>query len=302
MNFKRLSIGVLCLSLGACGVLTPDHQGQSFDNRFATDHSDYKIGENFDRVPVARPAVERRQVFQLYRTGMGPVGTGIYLGQVNGKHLAMTAGHVYHDLADCSEEVNFLLSLETELHYFACSGWSLKLKDNDVFLFEFSGDVNPSTLFKKVSLSTKTLSKHQPLKLLAIDRHHQDFVFQWSIDTSDDCQVLDSTPRLLKDPDNGNPTNTISWSIPIGCDAHDGDSGAPVFDGNDEVVGIIWTGQYPKEEFSAPMDQLSADEIWTKSNFMIPITKILDELKNLSKSADPETQAVLDGIVSGQLL
>ena len=301
MKFLRLIISVSCLSLVACGVLTSDHQGRSFDKRFSTDHEDFKIGENFDRVPIERPAIERRQVFQMYRTGMGPVGTGIYLGKIGDRHLAMTAGHVYHDMADCTEEVNFLLSLENEMHYFTCSGWSLNLSENDVFIFEFKGDVDPSILFQKVPFSRQPVTKHQPLKLLAIDRHHQDFVFQWSIDTSEDCQVLDANAQRLKDPDKGSPSNTISWSIPIGCDAHDGDSGAPVYNGNDELVGIVWTGQYPKEEFSAPLNQLSADEIWKKSNFMIPVTKIFEELQTMTGPGDESTRAIVSGILNNQL-
>ncbi len=301
MNFKELIIGFLFLLLGACGVITSDHQGQSFDRRFTTDNEDFKIGENFDRVPIKRPAIERRQIFQLYRTGMGPVGTGIYLGQVNGKHLAMTAGHVYHDLKNCADEVNFLLSLEKEMHYFTCTGWSLRLTENDVFIFEFGGDINPNFLFKKIPLSKYPLVKYQPLKLLSIDRHHQDFVFQWSVDSSDDCQILDHRAKRLKDPDKGNPTNTTSWSLPIGCDAHDGDSGAPVVNGNDELVGIVWTGQYPKEKFSAPMNQLPLDEIWAKSNFMIPVTKIFEELQTLSHEGDEKTKVVVKEILNNHL-
>lgn len=126
-------------------------------------------------------------------------------------------------------------------------------------------------------------------------------MFQWSTDTSEDCQVLDHEPRRLKDPDKGSPTNTVSWSIPIGCDAHDGDSGAPVFSVNNDLVGIIWTGQYPKEKFSVPMRDLSLDEIWKRANFMIPVSKVLEELQSQVDSKDSETQKIINGIIQGHL-
>lgn len=291
----------------ACGYFRPpQHQRPTrFSDDSTTDPTDWKLGKDWDRRPLEHPQTERRQVFQLYRTGMGAVGTGVYLGQINGKHLAMTAGHVYQQLKNCAEEVNFLLSLEDHMNYYTCTGWFMKLQQNDVFIFEFEGHSNPSDSFKPLRFSDSKLTTDMPLKIVVVDREQDDYKFSWSVDASEDCRLLAETPRIIKDPDHLNPTDIQSWSLPIGCDAHDGDSGAPVLDGNNQLLGIIWTGKYPKSENAKPLNELEGEDLWTEANYMIPIVKIVGELKELLEShtlaGNDKTQEIVQGIVDGQL-
>ncbi|MGH1468882.1 MAG: hypothetical protein ACRBBP_08405 [Bdellovibrionales bacterium] len=266
----------------------------------------YQIGVEWNRRVLENVDVASRQVFQLYRSGMGAVGTGTYIGEIGGKHLVMTAAHTYKELSSCRNEVSFIAKSEKFDLYFYCSDWSFQLKDNDVLFFEIkSPDAGAFENLKPVAFSEKSLKAGDPLRMLTIERLMPDFNFNWFIDDSSDCVLLRENSRYLLDPDTGvqekgdGSDRLASWSLPIGCDGKHGDSGAPVFDEEFGLTGILWTGKYPKTEASGDIKFLSTRSVWSNFNYMVPISKISSELERVIGNEfylSLETRNVLKGL------
>ncbi len=71
-------------------------------------------------------------------------------------------------------------------------------------------------------------------------------------DINADCRFLYTGSRYITDPYPTNKESPISsWSIPVGCDAKPGDSGAPVFNNKGKVLGILWDGKLTKQFVSS---------------------------------------------------
>ncbi len=246
----------------------------------------YQIGQNWDRQILIDRSNTAGQIFQLYRHGMGAVGIGTYIGKIEGKHLVMTAAHTYNKLSSCQDEIGFIAKPKGLNLYFYCSGWSFQLKKNDILFFEINS--NHDDAFDKLipaQFSNENLVTGAALKMITIERLMPNFNFNWFIDNSKDCMLLADTSRYLKDLDSSVSKETsnkiLSWSLPIGCDGKHGDSGAPVFDQNSGLVGVLWTGKYPKTNASKSLVSLSTDSMWSNFNYMVPMSTISLELKTL---------------------
>jgi len=268
---------------GAAQPTSPDEVFELRDNP-------YQIGAEWNRAPVKNEDDYAGQIFQLYRAGMGAVGTGFYIGEFGGKHLVMTAAHTYKDLVSCEDEVSFIAKSEKFDLYFFCSGWSYQLKDNDILFIEIaSDDEGAFEKLKAVKFSNREFSKGDQLRLLTIDRDMPEFSFHWSVDESVDCVLMSSLSRTLKDPDSvilqDGEKKISSWSLPVGCDGMHGDSGSPVLNSESELVGVLWTGKHPKTSQVESIKNLSDKAIWSELNYIVPASKISEELH---------------GIVSGQ--
>ena len=250
----------------------------------------YQIGENWERKLVTNQESFAGQIFQLYRLGMGSVGTGFYIGKIAGKHLVMTAAHTYKDLVSCKDEINFIAKSKDFDFHFYCSGWSFQLKENDILFFEvLASDVSAYEKLHAVDfVNKKPINKGDRLKLLTIKRNSPEFSFDWFIDESSDCIVLSDKSRVLEDPDSAilesGESKIKSWSLPVGCDGMHGDSGAPVFNEDFKLVGVLWTGKYPKTNNVADIKNLNEDTIWNELNYIVPISKISDELHEIANN------------------
>jgi len=265
-------------------ILEPDELPKEI---FEVRENPYQIGENWDRELVTNKGDYAGQVFQLYRSGMGAVGTGFYLGEFSGKHIVMTAAHVYKDLVSCEDEISFIAKSEDFDFYFYCSGWSFQLKDNDVLFFEIdSRDEGAFDVLKAINFSNGELVKNDPLRLVTINRDIPDFSFSWYIDQSVDCILMDENSKVIVDPDSvvlvDGEDKISSWSLPVGCDGMQGDSGAPVFDENFGLVGLLWTGKHPKTNQVESIVDLAEDVVWSELNYIVPISKVADELSEIA--------------------
>lgn len=260
----------------------------------------YQLGEKWDRQLLENPSHLPFQVFQLYRAGLGAVGTGVYLGYFNKKHLMLTAAHIYTKMQDCSLEADFLLNYNNESSYFFCKGWTYELENSDALIFEINADDESLHKLIPVSFSQQKSTKDLPLKLVSIERLQPQFLFNWFVDDASDCRILGDESKIIKDPDTSElDGNLKSWSLPVGCDGQHGDSGAPVYDYEDKLKGIVWTGKYPKTSLITDFAALDEKELWSELNYIVPIEKIFSEIDydraqsyNLSK----ETIMTLDSL------
>lgn len=268
------------------------------------DLSLYQVGDQWDRVTMEDPKDLAYQTLLLSRTGMGPIGTGVYLGVFGDKHIVMTAAHVYPELSSCSEEVNFLFKHNGLRFYVTCSGWSYKLKDNDVMFFAIQTE-NPEHLnfFKPVSFDTKHIAG-ESLNLVGVTRDYN-YDYSWNIDDQKDCRLLSSTQKIVIDPDCGvyPGTPTQSWSLPIGCDGKHGDSGAPIFNKDLKLKGLLWTGKFPKQNQSSSQLlndlQYQSERIWTDYNYIVPISSVEKEIDHILENTfhlSEETRSILESI------
>jgi hypothetical protein len=129
---------------------------------------------------------------------------------------------------------------------------------------------------------------------------NQNMVGNWDAD----CRIF-SRPgdvRFMADPDSLNPADYMAWSIAVGCDASHGDSGSSMVDrATGRVVGIIWTGKFPKAEPTHHSDHLAqmlasdSPEIWQELNFVVPAKSIQSVIQAtlIKEKLDAKTAAIL---------
>lgn len=280
-------------------ICTPPSHAPALD---ADDFSLYQIGEAWDRTTMEDPKHFPYQVFQLYRTGMGEVGTGVYLGKFAGRHIVMTAAHVYPELSSCYNEVNFLVHHRSLRFYVTCSDWHYKFEDNDIMLFSIQTENEEHLNLLQAPTFNMVHELGEALNLVGINSDYN-YNFSWSVDDKKDCRLLSAQEKILVDPDCGIPQNDAleSWSLPIGCDGKHGDSGAPVYDKDHRLKGLLWTGKYPKMDQTSDLllsDLISqSGSLWKNYNYMVPMTSLQNEIETkLSKTfhLGDDTRAVLD--------
>ena len=105
------------------------------------------------------------------------------------------------------------------------------------------------------------------------------------INEDSDCKIISTTSLLIDDPDNWNKAMYKAWSMPVACDISHGDSGSAVISRTqDKVLGIIWTGGMPKKpevrisSFIDSLIGLDNNDVWTQLEYMIPMSKIKEQL------------------------
>lgn len=264
--------------------------------------NDYQIGTRWNRDQIKSVDLEARRVFQLYRSGMGAVGTGVYIGKFADRHLVMTAAHVYKSLASCSDEVSFL-AVSDEINFlYYCSGWHFFLQESDVLIFEIlSPDTGALEALVAPRLEFNALGAYESLRMVSIERLYPEYNFTWQEDKSQDCRVLNNQARELVDVDQISETSEQlrSWSLPVGCDGMHGDSGAPLFNREDALVGILWTGKFPKSDGALSIYPKDPSLLWSEYNYMVPLNKVREELNKIitDKSLDIDSLSILSEII-----
>lgn len=121
-----------------------------------------------------------------------------------------------------------------------------------------------------------------------------------------DCVVFSDEVRYIPDPDRLNPGDYDVWSFANGCDISHGDSGSAMVDRNTgKVVGIIWTGNIPKDPEVLKPDYLSriyksdSEDVWKELSYAVAATAIGKKLRELLEDPDVEdsTKDILLDIV-----
>jgi hypothetical protein len=236
-----------------------------------------QLGDAWDRALIEKSGFENT----LFLGGSefeGRVGQFVYLGTFQDQHLFMTVKHVVNESEDLCDRLVNIKNADNKV-ILDCSPFILSLVESDVSIVA----MKPRPHFQIESLVPvrlqKTVRKGDRLQLLT--RSHENS--QIYSDTSPDCSLLSDNPQKISDPDASDESQISSWSLPVGCDAEHGDSGAPVLNHQNEVVGIIWTGKFPKALISSQSlkEVLKAQgpSLWTDFNYIVPVSKIVEEIE-----------------------
>ncbi len=288
-NLKKIIVScfyslILLLNLTSC---SKDHTYINAPN--PDPNSSYQTGPTWNREKLILTTNLPFQILNMNRAYKGDVGVGVYLGEFKGKHIGMTAAHLYPDLTSCKDEVSFLIQDQEQFHYYPCDGWSFTLKDNDIMFFEISIQSADINLLSPVNVSKNPTSINQQLKLITFERNFEDQTVELYSDSSTECKTLSNEAKQIADPDISDDRMITSWSMAMGCDSRHGDSGAPVYNEVQQLVGLLWTGKYPKNQSSQSFSSLTETQLWEDYNYFVPVEKIKEELGKLMVSSQVKT-------------
>lgn len=247
----------------------------------------YQVGEFWSKKHIAS-ASKRVQVLKEAVGEVGARATLFYIGEYGDKHFAITNYHVCP-----AEKSNRCLDQRVSFFYFKNKrGKSLEgkiidvpltVKNLDLSLVEISFknidqfDKYPTPL--KISSSRPYLN--QKLISIGYGSYNNEYGVLMIEEDSFECQVFSRQNRLLKDPDTYNPIDYKVRSFLHGCDVSHGDSGSPIIDRDSlEVVGLLWSGKYPKHDSvsQADFDKLPIEFLWGELNYASPGHLIYEEL------------------------
>lgn len=271
-------------------------QEKTFVNQKKSPYFDYQTGKTWNRELRFDLSSFRFQVFNLNRNLMGDVGVGVYLGQVSGKHIAMTVAHIFDDLSSCENEISFLIRSQNKNYYYPCAGWNFRMNENDILFFEISTNFANIDFLKPIEISNQDLILNQQLKLISFDRTGFNNDVELSVDFSNECVLLSNQKKFIFDPDLADNRRLSSWSMAMGCDAIHGDSGAPIFDSESKLLGLLWTGKFPKNSSSQSLIPTNETQLWQDYNYFVPVTEIKKELEILM--ASPEVHIIDQMVLS----
>lgn len=296
LNFflnKSLAIGA-ALSLTLFTMSCSDYTTQTIEIERA---NGYQIGAQWNRSALDQSHWAERQVFRLYRLFQSDVGVGVYLGEFNSKHLMLTANHNFPDLESCDEDINFITMKNDWSHYYYCTEIVFRSIETDSLIFSFtSDDFEALSKIQPASISDQRVQSQEALTLITARREDiTNFYTQHYTDESIECRAITSEFRVLQDMDQNAQDPIQSWSQPIGCDGMHGDSGAPIYNQDQKLVGILWTGKFPKDSSSNTLTPMNQNLIWENYNYMVPFFKIIEELQGTNE-LDSATQEFLNSI------
>lgn len=272
MKISRLAYGLIYLSLSSCG----GYKEPNVPNR---EQQPTQIGDFFDRKEVKDQLLFSKSIFRITSEMNGTNGNAIYIGEKDGSFLFLTNAHIISEnLDDCNQHV--IIDDKYKKITLTCDKFIKSFDDLDLTLVSMKHDWNSDVSFEFIPLqfeSEVSLKDFESLQLVSLDYESNNF----TLDDSRDCFILDRSAKVIYDPD----FNDIkSWSVPVGCDSKQGDSGAPIINDKGRVVAIIWGGVY--EKFFLNSQELfnlseSRDEsLWVRFNFAVPSSKIIEILKN----------------------
>ena len=118
-------------------------------------------------------------------------------------------------------------------------------------------------------------------------------------------ELLPGAQTILEASQALNPADYKAWSFAVGCDASHGDSGSAMVDRESgKVVGIIWTGKFPKVENVQHSDYLNkmlasnSAEIWQELNYAVPSMKIqmIIQATILNEKLDSKVKTILQEV------
>ena len=274
----------------------------------------YQMGSTWGKHPVTaadlteNPAVARA----VSATGSLRGATAFYLGTFDGKHVIASNRHVCPTVQRClGKTVRFpVLGITTTV-----SEWFGSWPDIDLSLMAVSLTPQEATLLDGVGRNfdfDASLYAGQPLVTAGFGVHRND-ERRLVVGYDRDCRVFSAANdfRFISDPDRINPGPEKVWSFANACDISHGDSGSAVVDRDTgDVVGIIWTGAFPKTKEVQNSDNLDAllasggPEIWTALNYAVPAKKIGETLRRVvdeGSLSDPARETILAILgVSGQ--
>jgi hypothetical protein len=255
--------------------------------RLFTTLSDYQIGDEWGKKPVtAASAAAGGAVFARAAKATAAYGgaTAFYLGKYAGHHLVATNHHVSG--SRCNGSARFPLLGRS----FPCRQVYGDWKDVDFALFSVDVPPGDEPLLAPLARGLAFDAAIYPgQKLLTIGFGVANNRSRAMVANQDaDCVVFSRRGefRLLADPDEINPGDYAAWSFANGCDVSHGDSGSAFLDRETgDVLGLVWTGKFPKAPETGSSARLAAligsddPAVWSELTLSVPAAKIGERLR-----------------------
>ena len=274
-----------------------------------SDRMGSQVGSVWDRVEASDVNPNFRFLVQGMAAYRG--GTAFYLGYWNGHYLMATNAHVQPEMKCASPEAwDSAARFESLEHEFACEKVFGTWKEIELSIFSISVPKEYEAFFKPLGAS---FAFHTPLQM-----NEKLFTLGFgsacnpnsalTMTTGPQCQLF-SKPndfKFMKDPDEAQTSVYATWAMAIGCNVSHGDSGSPVLDRETgKVVGILYTGKFPKPEtaqddaFLETLLKSKGEGTWTMLNYAVPSLKIGEFLEKWVKTPalDSDTQITLQALL-----
>ncbi|MBL7717162.1 MAG: trypsin-like peptidase domain-containing protein [Bdellovibrionales bacterium] len=271
---------------------------------------EYQIGSKWGKAPITQTQYQSETaVFQraAAATAFLGGGTAFYIGLFDGKHVIATNHHVCPTLKSCvGKMARFSVLGKKQKVSMTFGTWpeiDLSLHAIDVLAAEAA---TFSAIAKNFSFDHEL---YRGQLLLTVGYGSASNPMGRIVANQDsDCKVFSDRGefRFMADPDAIKPGTYKAWSFATGCDVSHGDSGSAMVDRQTgEVVGVIWTGKFPKlatVQNSSYLDALlvhPTEEIWTELSYAVPAMKIKEFLLNQigQTKMDPVTLGVLQRVI-----
>ncbi|GAB4417241.1 MAG: hypothetical protein OHK0056_26060 [Bacteriovoracaceae bacterium] len=266
----------------------------------STSSSSYQLGSEWNRVSLlSRPEFLRDM--QVRRVAMATakvitafnIGTGFYLGKVDGEYLVATNYHVFSNVLTCG------LTTFAPLVKFTLAGVSgicrriiADLPDIDLIIFSLEKTQNVEVGLRDVlplrfSFDEEIL-KGTPLITVGHGKALNEDLLP-VLEMSSDCRVL-SPDRIYKILSNPNPDDYLKlevWSFATGCDLSPGDSGSAVVNAKTgTVLGLFWASPAPKptayqiSDYLRRIEAANSRDVWRNLSYAVPSVVIKEKLQN----------------------
>jgi hypothetical protein len=251
----------------------------------------YQLGDSWDRKPSPAFHTNHQTVVRgTVSTERGLISSNFIfmekLSESEGLFIATV-----HALPKCEEDGVVLYSKEKKLHGY-CSGVYAIVPETDAVLvsIEFFESKDLSALIP-VEFA-ESYAGGERVRFFGIEQDlYIPGYYPLVSDSHFDCLLLASTERRIVDPDTIHPVSAEAlWSLPITCDIQHGDSGGMVVNRSNQLVGVLWTGAYPKlsrwssQELLNLMnanDLAQMELIWSQLNYIVPAQRILKARQQL---------------------
>ncbi len=312
MKTFLFSLLFLLISVSSSFAISPFQDGKL--NQFIQNQDNketYRIGDVFGKHQITSKELAIQVVARAASaTAKVGGGTGFYIGKFNGYHVVATNHHVLPTPSTCG---NLRVVFPVLRKQFGCMRYFGTWSDIDMSLIaiKVATPEDEATLLKvaKNFDFKNTLKQGQLLMTIGFGIAGNYDGRNMMINYDDDCKVFSATNdyRYIADPDNINPGDYKVWSFANGCDISHGDSGSAMVDrktGN--VIGIIWTGAFPKtpaSQNSKALDQMlqtNSGAIWSDLSYGVPskvigayIAKLLNENQNIPQDIRLTLQAII---------
>lgn len=262
------------------------------NKKLSQQKNQFQIGTSFNREIDIEEDKYEKSIFIIKSEMSGTQGIAVYLGEFQNKKLFMTNKHIVNkDLDDCDSTISLVDNKRSI--FLGCYGFIYSFEDLDIsFLtMDYVLEAEEHFSFEPVVFAKEDISEEQSLILRTIDHNLKALV----ADQSEDCRVLDTKAQFINDPYPNESLELIaSWSLPVGCDAVPGDSGAPIYSHEGLLYGILWGGKHQKEYVKTEelLEQIKQKDqrLWREYNFMVPTKNIWFQLEKDLKNLDPSSE------------
>jgi hypothetical protein len=258
-----------------------------------------QIGARWDRAIINSDSELVRNDHQVRRAAWATakvitpfaLGTGFYIGKVDGEYLVATNYHVMINIPSCKigpfiPYIDFTLS---GIKY-RCKDIVAEFKDLDLVIMSVAEREDGHGVLEHILplqfAFQSVVKKGTPLLAVGHGRQGNEDL-DLTVARDSDCKVFSDDSRFKKvsSPDSQRIRMSV-WSFATGCDLSAGDSGSAAINANTgEILGIFWASPTPKP-FSMRSPTILADiyakqdeRLWESMSYAAPATMIYQKMR-----------------------